>query len=159
MFPQRAHSWVVEFQSQNIVHRNTRLCTYNVLNVLLYIPCLWFLPIAAYQSSSSTSLPSSLSSAAAAAAAAAFDTTSSIPSCYHHILATHAPDLCTVSSHWSRISRVAMYCVTVLCLFITYAPISSNPTYSISVSTGGYSQLPSTHSFVFIPAIRLANLC
>ena len=40
--PQRGHSWVLDFQSQNRVYRNTRLCLFIVFKLLLCIPCLWF---------------------------------------------------------------------------------------------------------------------
>ena len=57
MFPQRARSWVVEFQYKNRVYRNTKICPSNLFNVLLYIPCLWFLPVSAYRYSSFLSPP------------------------------------------------------------------------------------------------------
>ena len=97
MFPQHAYSWALEFQYQNIGHRNTRLCPYNVFNVILYIPCIRFLHIAAYRSSSTPSLPPYLSDASTAAAAE-LATSRSSPSFYHHLLVTHAPGLRTVSS-------------------------------------------------------------
>ena len=55
-----------------------------------------------------------------AAANSALAPSRSRTSCYHHILAT--PDLSThtVSSHRSRIGRVAMYCSTVFGIFRTY---------------------------------------
>ena len=154
VFPHSAHSWVVDFQSQNRGHRKTRLCPSNIFNALLYIPCLWLLTLATYRSSSSPSLPLPLSSAASANLAP----DSSSPSCSHHILATYSPGLCTVSLQRSKIDGVAMYCATVFCLFGTYAPISSNPTSSIAVSSGGYSQPPSSCRFGCLPIIRLATL-
>ena len=156
MSPRRAHNWVVEFQSHNRGHRNTRICPYNVFSALLHIPCLRFLPVSAYLSSSSSSLFPSLYSASAATA---LSTDWISPSWSHHLLATHAPDLHTVSLQRSRISRVAIYCVTVFCLFRTYDPISFHPYYSIAVSSGGYYKLPPNCCFSCIPVIRLATMC
>ena len=81
------------------------------------------------------------------------------PSCSHHLLATHAPDLRNVYSQRSIIGHVAMYSATIFCLFRTYAPISSNLASSISISIGRYSQLPSTCRFGCIHIIRLETLC
>ena len=121
MFPQCAHNWVVEFQSQNRGHRHTRLYPYNIFSALLHISCLWLLPVAAYLSSPFPSLYPSPSSADAVATLAP---ASSSPSLSHHLLATHDPDIRTVSLQRSKIGRVAMYCATVFCLFRTYSPIS-----------------------------------
>ena len=147
--------WVVEFQYQNRGHRNTRLYPYNVFSVLLYIPCLWFLPVVACLSSTSSPLSPPLPSAADTL----FVPAGSSPSCSHHLLATHSPDLRTVSSQRYIIVCVAMYCATIFFLFRTYAPISSNPASSILVPSGGYSQLPSTRCFVCLPVICMATLC
>ena len=142
VFPQCAHSWVVEFQYHNRGHRNTRLCTSNVFNMLLFIPCPRFLLVSAYHSSSPLSPPPSTPADAASAALAP---NRSSPSCYHHLLEIHAPGLCTIFSQKSIIGYVAVYYTTVFCLFRKYAPISSTPYSSISISRGGYSQIPSSH--------------
>ena len=133
VYPQRAHSWVAELQSQNIGRRNTRLCHSNLFNALRYIPCIWFLPVAAYHSSYPPSLPSSPSSAAAAAVAALAPNRSN-PFCSHHLLETHAPGLRTVLLKRSRIGRVTMYCTTEFYIFQTYATIYSNPASYIAIS-------------------------
>ena len=57
MLPQHDHSCVVELQYHNRAHRNTRLCTSNIFNMLLYIPCLRFLLVSDYRSSSPPSPP------------------------------------------------------------------------------------------------------
>ena len=54
---QHAHIWVVEFQSQNRGHMSTIICPSNVFNALRYIPCLWFIPVTTYRSSSSIPYP------------------------------------------------------------------------------------------------------
>ena len=68
-------------------------------------------------SNQSVSSPSLYSSLSAAASARTLTPDSSIPSCFHRLQATQAPELCTVFSQRSRISSSAMYCVTVFCLF------------------------------------------
>ena len=83
VFPQLAHSWVVEFQSHNRGHRDTRLCTSRVFNALRYIPYLQFLPVASYPYASSSSHTSPLS---AAAADITLPPTRYSPYCYHHLL-------------------------------------------------------------------------
>ena len=110
VFPHRAHSWVVEFQSQNRGHRNTRLCQYNVFNAILYIPCLWFLLVSAYRSSYYPPIPPSPSYATINAA---FEPARSSTSCSHHLLSTHPPGLRTVYLQRSRIGRAKMYHTTV----------------------------------------------
>ena len=88
MSPYRAHNWVVEFQYHNRVHRDTRICPYNVFNVLCYIPCIQFLTFASYQSASSPSLPSFSSAVTTTIALAP---ARSVPSFSHHLLETQAP--------------------------------------------------------------------
>ena len=80
-------------------------------------------------------------------------------SCFYHFLATHSPGIRTVSSHRPRIVRVAIYCATILCLFRTYSPISSNPASCIPIFSGDYSKIPSTCRFVCPPVICLDTLC
>ena len=124
MFPQISHNWVVTFQSNNRVHRNTRICTFIVFKLILHIPCIWFLPVENHLSISSSSLypypPTSSSTS--------LDTYISSPSCYHHLLVTQTPGISTVSSHRSRISRVEMYCAAILWLFRKHSTISLTPT-------------------------------
>ena len=106
--PQHAHSWVVEFQTQNIGHGDTKICPSNVLNALHYTPCLQFLPIVSYRSISSTPLSSYPS---ASATAHSLTPTISIPSCSHHLQVTYPPSLPTILFQRSSIGHVAMYCV------------------------------------------------
>ena len=116
MSPHRAHSWVVEFQSQNIGHNDTRLSTYSVFNALCYIPCLQFPTIAVYRSFSSTSL---LSFHYTATAANALAHARPNTSCSHHILGTYTPGLHTFFSHRFIIFCVTTYCVNIFCLLRT----------------------------------------
>ena len=51
-----------------------------------------------------------------------------------------------------------MYCASVFCLFRKYSPISLNSASCIAVSSGIYSQLPSTLRFGYLPVIRLSTL-
>ena len=105
--------------------------------------------------SSSTLSPSS----SAAAAATSLATVRYRPFCYHLLLATHDSGIHTVSLYRPIISCVAMYCATVLCLFITYYPVYSNPASCIFVSIGGYPQLPPPCRFCCPLVIRLDTLC
>ena len=106
LYPQqRAHSWVVEFQSYNRVHRVNRLCPSNVFNALHYIPCLDFPHVASYCFSSSPSLPSYL---CAATVSTSLVPSRYIPSCYHHLLSTQSPGLRTVFSQRSRTFHIVM---------------------------------------------------
>ena len=113
----------------------------------------WY--FAAYLSVSSYSL----SPSSPATAAVNLYPTSSSYSFSQHLLATHAPGILTFSSHRSRIGRVAMYCATVFCLFITYSPISLHPYSCIAVSSGGYYQLSSTFRFDCLPVILMDTMC
>ena len=124
VLPQHAHIWVVDFQTHNRGHRNTRLCTSNVFNVLLYNPCLWVLPVSVERSSSSPSLtPSpSLSTSYVALALARF-----ILSCYHHLLETHDSGIRTVSLQRSRIGHVSVYCATYSAYSVHMIPSPQNP--------------------------------
>ena len=65
----------------------------------------------------------------------------SCPSCSRHIFVTHFPIICTISLQSSKIGRVAIYCVTVFCLFGTYASVSSTPPSCIAVFRVGYSHI------------------
>ena len=106
MSPQHAHCLVVVFQSQNRYHRDTRLCPYNVLNSIRYIPCCQFLPVVSYRSVSSPPLSSSLSAAAVARALAP---ARSISSCSQHLQSNQAPGLRTFLFQRSIIGRVKIY--------------------------------------------------
>ena len=136
MVPQYAHNWVVEFQSQNRGHRDTRLCPYFVLNSLYYIPCLQFLTVVYSHDASSPPLSSSPSSAASARS---LESARSSPSCSHNLQENQAPGLCTYLLHSSIIGRVAIYCAAAFCLFRMYTPISLKPA---SFTRGGCSQPP-----------------
>ena len=106
---QLAHSWVVDFQSQNRGHIKTRICPSNVFSTILYIPCLRLLPVSAYRSYPFTSLPPyPPPSPSTDTAITALAIARSSPSCSYHILATHAPGLRTVSMQRSIIVRVMM---------------------------------------------------
>ena len=157
VFPQRAHNWLVEFQSQNRGHINTRLCPFILFKLLIRISCLRLLPVTAYLYVSYYSLspyPPHPSAPTAALAPAR-----SSLSCFHHLLENHAIGVCTVSSHSSIIVRLVIYCATLFFLFRTYSPISSSPASSIVVSSDGYSQLPSAWRFGFLQIIHLSTLC
>ena len=111
--------------------------------------------VSVYLYVSSSPLSSSHTSAATIELAPARSRTSY----YYHFLANHAPGIRTVSSHRPRISRVAIYCATVLCLFRTYSPISSNPSSCIPIFRGNYYKITSTCRFVCLPVICLDTLC
>ena len=106
-------------------------------------------------------LPSSLSPYLypSSASAAVLDLARSSIFYYHHLSDTHTPGIWTNSSHRSIIVRVEMYCMGILCLFRTYYPIPSNPASCITVSSGGYYQLPYTCRFGFLPIICLDTMC
>ena len=72
---------------------------------------------------------------------------------------THVPGIHTASLKRSTIGCVAIYCATVLCLFITYASISSNLASSIAMYRGGYYQLPSNNIQVCLQVICWTTLC
>ena len=155
VFPQRDNNWVVEFQFNNRFHINTRICPFILFKLLLHISRLWFLTVSAYVSIYSSSLSPSPSDAAAATLGPDIYS----PFCYHHLLATHSYDICTVYLHRSIIVRITIYCATAFCLFGKYSTISSNPASCISISIGGYSQLPPACCFGCLPVIRLDTLC
>ena len=85
--------------------------------------------------------------------------TRSIISFYHHLLMTHIPGICTVSSHRSIIGRITIYCAAVFFLLSTHASTSSNPASCIAVSKCGYYQLPSRNRRGYLPVIHIATLC
>ena len=58
MYPQHAHSWVVEFQPHNRGHMDTRICPSSVLDTQVYIPNLKLLPVVSYLAVSYLLLPS-----------------------------------------------------------------------------------------------------
>ena len=155
MFPWHAHNSVVEFQSQNRGHRNTRLCHFIIFKLLLHIPFLWFLTVAAYISVYSSSF--SLSPPSAVSDALATNTPSTSYS--HHLLDINTHIIRKVSLHRSIIGHVAIYYVIIFCLFKTYYFISSDPASYISVFRGGYYQLTYTCHFGCPPVIRLDTLC
>ena len=103
--------------------------------------------------------PYILLSPSAAASAACLAPARSMPSCSHQLFAKHIPVIRTVSSHRSRMFRIAMYCAIIFFLLRKYSPISSNPNFCIDVSSGGYSQLPYTCRCGCLPIICCSALC
>ena len=82
------------YQNMRLMGESLSGTRHKLFSVILHIPRLQFLHLVPYLFST----PSSLSPHPSASAAAIYIAPArSSPSWYHHILATHAPDLCTVS--------------------------------------------------------------
>ena len=80
------------------------------------------------------------------------------PSCSHHPQDTHTPGLQEDHSQRSIIGHVAIYCLAVFCLLVTYVSIYSKPASYISTASRGYSQLPPLSLLICLLVIRSATL-
>ena len=71
-----------------------------------------------------------------------FAVSQSISAWFHHLIGTLAPSLALAPSHRSRSVRVAMYCVTVFCLFAMDFLMSVSPASLMAPSRDRYYHSP-----------------
>ena len=75
----------------------------------------------------------------------------SMPVYSNHRIPTRSHGVLSVSSHRSRIDRVAMNCATMLCLRQMYSPIASNPASFLTAADDVGSHFPSGCCHRYLP--------